>query len=145
MIHACNALDRDESIGCLVITGSRKAFAAGADISEMAQRKFQDCYKMVRLWPFFSFTLTQLKTLRWSQKFYSSHYFIVILPFNYFDFSLENFLPIAKNMFAQWGEFMDGWHPSTTPNYPHFLFTDVYPGVDLSLLKVISARLANLS
>lgn len=29
------ALDADESIGCIIITGSEKAFAAGADIKEM--------------------------------------------------------------------------------------------------------------
>lgn len=48
LIHACKALDRDDSIGCLVITGSKKAFAAGADISEMSKKTFSDCYKMVR-------------------------------------------------------------------------------------------------
>lgn len=29
------ALDADETIGCIIITGSEKAFAAGADIKEM--------------------------------------------------------------------------------------------------------------
>ena len=36
MIAAVQALDADPAIGCLVITGSDRAFAAGADISEMA-------------------------------------------------------------------------------------------------------------
>lgn len=30
--------DADEGIGCIVITGSEKAFAAGADIKEMAPK-----------------------------------------------------------------------------------------------------------
>lgn len=35
---AVQAFDRDEAIGCIVITGSEKAFAAGADIKEMAEK-----------------------------------------------------------------------------------------------------------
>jgi enoyl-CoA hydratase len=36
---ALDAFDRDESIGCMIITGAGdKAFAAGADIKEMAER-----------------------------------------------------------------------------------------------------------
>jgi enoyl-CoA hydratase len=38
-------LDGDEGIGCIVLTGSEKAFAAGADISAMAQYTFMDVYK----------------------------------------------------------------------------------------------------
>lgn len=34
--------EEDESIGCLVLTGSEKAFAAGADIKEMQPLTFQD-------------------------------------------------------------------------------------------------------
>lgn len=37
LMSALAALDADPAVGCLVITGSEKAFAAGADISEMAQ------------------------------------------------------------------------------------------------------------
>jgi enoyl-CoA hydratase len=33
---ALKAFDADEGIGCMVITGSEKAFAAGADIGAMA-------------------------------------------------------------------------------------------------------------
>ncbi len=33
------ALSADESVGCLVLTGSEKAFAAGADLKEMAGRE----------------------------------------------------------------------------------------------------------
>jgi enoyl-CoA hydratase len=34
------AFDRDEGIGCIVVTGSDKAFAAGADIREMRDRTY---------------------------------------------------------------------------------------------------------
>lgn len=39
------AFDSDESIGAMVVTGSEKAFAAGADIKEMAETKFSNNYK----------------------------------------------------------------------------------------------------
>ena len=42
---ALNAYDRDETIGCIVITGSDKAFAAGADIGAMATKTYMDAYK----------------------------------------------------------------------------------------------------
>ncbi len=42
--HALDAFERDEAIGCLVLTGSDKAFAAGADIKEMASRSYMDVY-----------------------------------------------------------------------------------------------------
>ena len=42
---AVNIFDADENIGCIVITGSEKAFAAGADISAMAGWDFMDVYK----------------------------------------------------------------------------------------------------
>ena len=42
---ALKAFDQDEAIGCMIITGSEKAFAAGADISAMTQRHFSDIYK----------------------------------------------------------------------------------------------------
>lgn len=47
LIHAATALDKDDSIGCLVLTGSQKAFAAGADISEMKDRTFAYAYQTV--------------------------------------------------------------------------------------------------
>jgi enoyl-CoA hydratase len=37
--------DADEQIGCIVITGNEKAFAAGADIAAMASYTFMDVYK----------------------------------------------------------------------------------------------------
>ena len=39
------AFDADDSIGCMVITGSEKAFAAGADIGAMASFSYMDAYK----------------------------------------------------------------------------------------------------
>jgi enoyl-CoA hydratase len=42
---ALQGFDADESIGCMVITGSEKAFAAGADIGVMAGYSFSDVYK----------------------------------------------------------------------------------------------------
>ncbi len=42
---ALKAFDADEHIGCVVITGSEKAFAAGADIGAMAGYSFADVYK----------------------------------------------------------------------------------------------------
>ncbi len=39
------AFDGDEAIGCIVITGSDKAFAAGADIGAMAQYSYMDAFK----------------------------------------------------------------------------------------------------
>ena len=38
------AFDADPAIGCIVITGNEKAFAAGADISAMAQKTFSEAY-----------------------------------------------------------------------------------------------------
>lgn len=42
---AAHAFDADDRIGAIVITGSAKAFAAGADIKEMAPRTFVDVYR----------------------------------------------------------------------------------------------------
>jgi enoyl-CoA hydratase len=41
---ALDAFEADDSIGCIVITGSEKAFAAGADIKQMAESQFADLY-----------------------------------------------------------------------------------------------------
>ena len=45
LIDAFAKYDADESQGCLVLTGSEKAFAAGADIKEMQDQSFADMYK----------------------------------------------------------------------------------------------------
>ena len=42
VMNALEAFDHDESIGTMVITGSEKAFAAGADIKEMADKSAQE-------------------------------------------------------------------------------------------------------
>ena len=42
---ALKAFDLDDGIGCMIITGSEKAFAAGADIGAMASYSFADVYK----------------------------------------------------------------------------------------------------
>jgi enoyl-CoA hydratase len=40
--EAVDGFEADRNIGCLVITGSEKAFAAGADIKEMAEKSYLD-------------------------------------------------------------------------------------------------------
>jgi len=42
---ALKAFDANETIGCIIVTGSEKAFAAGADISAMATKGFNEVYK----------------------------------------------------------------------------------------------------
>jgi enoyl-CoA hydratase len=44
LLAAAERLDADSNIGCIVITGSEKAFAAGADIKEMADRSYIDVF-----------------------------------------------------------------------------------------------------
>jgi len=44
LLDAFAQYDRDDSQRCLVLTGSEKAFAAGADIKEMAPKNFADMY-----------------------------------------------------------------------------------------------------
>jgi enoyl-CoA hydratase len=41
---AIDAFEADTEIGCMVITGSDKAFAAGADIKEMAGKSYMDTF-----------------------------------------------------------------------------------------------------
>jgi enoyl-CoA hydratase len=43
--HALKGFDANGDIGCMVITGNEKAFAAGADITAMAKLSFSDAYK----------------------------------------------------------------------------------------------------
>ena len=42
LVAALAAFDSDAAIGCMLITGSDKAFAAGADVKEMADRTYID-------------------------------------------------------------------------------------------------------
>jgi enoyl-CoA hydratase len=44
LIQAIEAFEADDKIGCLLITGNEKAFAAGADIKEMADKTFIEAY-----------------------------------------------------------------------------------------------------
>ena len=39
-----DAAEADDAVACIVITGSEKAFAAGADIKEMASKSYADVY-----------------------------------------------------------------------------------------------------
>jgi enoyl-CoA hydratase len=41
---AVDGFEADADIGCMVITGSEKAFAAGADIKEMATKSYMDAF-----------------------------------------------------------------------------------------------------
>ncbi|MCB1915594.1 MAG: enoyl-CoA hydratase [Rhodocyclaceae bacterium] len=43
--HALDAFETDPDIGAIVLTGSEKAFAAGADIAAMADFSYMDAYK----------------------------------------------------------------------------------------------------
>ena len=42
---AVDDLEADDAVGCIVVTGSEKAFAAGADIKEMAAKDFASVYR----------------------------------------------------------------------------------------------------
>jgi enoyl-CoA hydratase len=44
LIEAAGGFDRDPGVGCIVVTGSEKAFAAGADIKEMQERTYAQMY-----------------------------------------------------------------------------------------------------
>ena len=45
LAQALKAADKDEAVRCIVLTGSEKAFAAGADISEMAPKSFVEMFE----------------------------------------------------------------------------------------------------
>ena len=45
LTQALDAYEADEDVHCIVITGSQKAFAAGADIKEMQPKSYMDVYK----------------------------------------------------------------------------------------------------
>ena len=41
---ALDTFEADDEVGCIIITGSKKAFAAGADIKEMRELNYMDAY-----------------------------------------------------------------------------------------------------
>jgi enoyl-CoA hydratase len=45
VVATATEFDRDPGIGCLVLTGSERAFAAGADIKEMSSLEYVDAYR----------------------------------------------------------------------------------------------------
>jgi enoyl-CoA hydratase len=45
LLDAVEAFDSDADIGCILLTGSDKAFAAGADIKEMADKSYIDIFR----------------------------------------------------------------------------------------------------
>ena len=45
LAKALYAFDADEGVGCIVVTGNEKAFAAGADIAAMKDYGYMDAYK----------------------------------------------------------------------------------------------------
>lgn len=44
MIDALQVLDRDAGVGCFVLTGAGRAFAAGADIEELASKTYMEMF-----------------------------------------------------------------------------------------------------
>ena len=44
LLHAARSFDSNDAVGAIVITGSEKAFAAGADIKEMSKRDYVGSY-----------------------------------------------------------------------------------------------------
>jgi enoyl-CoA hydratase/carnithine racemase len=45
LVAALGAFEADANVGCVVLTGAGRAFAAGADIKEMAPQSYMDVYK----------------------------------------------------------------------------------------------------
>src|SRR5689334_9980927 len=44
LLQAVETLDRDPGVGCIVITGTDKAFSAGGDIKAMQDHSYMDMY-----------------------------------------------------------------------------------------------------
>jgi enoyl-CoA hydratase len=49
LVDSLEELDADDGIGCIVLGGSEKAFAAGADIGQMAEASAMDMYEARRI------------------------------------------------------------------------------------------------
>ncbi|MDI9349547.1 MAG: enoyl-CoA hydratase-related protein [Candidatus Symbiobacter sp.] len=62
MFQAVRALDQDEAVGCIIVTGADGVFAAGADIAEMADKNLTDMLQsdMFALWQEFAQTRTPI-------------------------------------------------------------------------------------
>ena len=45
-VYALQEADKNDKIGCMIITGSKKVFAAGADIKEMREHSFAEMYQL---------------------------------------------------------------------------------------------------
>jgi enoyl-CoA hydratase/carnithine racemase len=45
LARAIDAAEADDAVGCIVLTGSEKAFAAGADIKEMAPKSYPEMFR----------------------------------------------------------------------------------------------------
>ncbi|MBF0563117.1 MAG: enoyl-CoA hydratase/isomerase family protein, partial [Alphaproteobacteria bacterium] len=43
--QALDAMEADTGLGAILLTGSSRVFAAGADIKEMAKKTYVDCYR----------------------------------------------------------------------------------------------------
>jgi enoyl-CoA hydratase len=52
LMDALEAFDNDDAVGAIVVTGNQKAFAAGADIKEMAEKSAQEMHDKDPLAPF---------------------------------------------------------------------------------------------
>ncbi|XP_064227924.1 enoyl-CoA hydratase, mitochondrial [Aotus nancymaae] len=54
--QALKTFQEDPAVGAIVLTGGEKAFAAGADIKEMQDLSFQDCYsrQLLNHWDYFT-------------------------------------------------------------------------------------------
>jgi enoyl-CoA hydratase len=62
VVSVAEAFDADPGIGCIVLTGSERAFAAGADIKEMHGKEFVDIYltNFFRRWDDFAAVRTPI-------------------------------------------------------------------------------------
>ncbi|KAA0972531.1 enoyl-CoA hydratase [Aureimonas fodinaquatilis] len=63
LADAAQSFDRDPDIGCIVITGSEKAFAAGADIKEMQPASHREMYGQDWFADWDRFAATRLPTI----------------------------------------------------------------------------------
>ena len=44
LTHALDRFEADENIGCIILTGSKKAFSGGADIKEIQEKTYPESY-----------------------------------------------------------------------------------------------------